>query len=302
MPSTEDVPAILEEAEAPIPTPKEAGERRRDELLASLPSPKHIWIPAKEMRLDEELNPLEELSQRVAIFYAANFLWPLAHGWHVSPRGKWFDILDGRHRWWALRENRELHRKVGCYVHEGLSPEQKAALKGFLNQYRRTVSIPERFHTMVLAGDPATLSVKRVLDETGIRTNAYASLLRIIDGAPDLDQGELALRWTLGTLEQTFPGEEGRFHQLLLGGLGRFWNAYNTHAHFDVSDFPERVRRGRKTAKQIVGSAAEAKSSTGTAAQRWVLNYFVQRHDANRRYRLIPVPRKEDPDMGAADL
>src|SRR4029077_6983784 len=110
-----------------IPTPREAVAAHRERMLAGIPRPKWKPIPADQLRLSE-FNPREGIQQKWLDHYVQWWSDALADPLRVVQRKeRVYDLVDGRHRLYAIRERGNKTYRFGCLVHEGLTREEEAA-------------------------------------------------------------------------------------------------------------------------------------------------------------------------------
>lgn len=248
-------------------TPVQEERQHQAAILATIPRPKYKRIASGEMRLDEEMNPQEGMSQQWAKVLRDYWADPLAGVLYVCKVRRGHVIIDGRHRWSARKGNPYM---FDCLVWEDLTPEQMQALFRYFNQQRRNPK-PDEIHRAAAAmGDPVALRVDAVLTVRGVRDEmrAISTCEQVVRKGASLDDGEAALDFALRALTEAFPfSDKERLQAMLVAAVARVYREHGSNPKLRYEKIVKALNReGKQTAGQLMAQTQMTQGSEGRAA------------------------------------
>lgn len=156
---------------------------------------------------------------------------------HVSKRGDGYYVIDGQHRRGAAMIAGVGNEPVQCVVHLGLNEQQEAQLFNLLNN-AVAVGPFDRYNVGLVAGDPASLDIQRILDLFDLRvergnSEGTVQAIQLIESIYfGLGMGPIARRGSepqpqhlelvLYVLHSAWGRDNAAYCQQLLYGISRF--------------------------------------------------------------------------------
>lgn len=242
-------------------TPLEEQRNHEAAILATLAQPQWRNIPAGDLTLLPYINDLESASESRWTLYRNTWSPALVGALVVVMVDGRPCIIDGRHRWLAIRAQGFMFH---CAVHENLTVEQIVALFLFHNQYRRNPSATEKFRAAVASGDPIALTVQKAISIRGVNNElrAYSAAQQVIKEANSLLDGEQALTFSIRALSSAFAAtDRNRLDGALLRVCGRFFRAHGGNPKLSEERFVKALNDdGRRTAINLKNAAGGTNS------------------------------------------
>jgi hypothetical protein len=150
-------------------------------------------------------------------------------------------IIDGQHRYLAMKSLGMSDWDVPCYVYENATDEDAAWIIGVLNDFRDP-GVGNKFKWRLLQGDEQTRDIVEIADRagwgiasisTGGRINAITPLYRLHNAD--------VLTMTLTTLRAAFGNDNDAVQAQMLSGVGKFLTLHATEV--DMVRFVRKLGR-----------------------------------------------------------
>jgi hypothetical protein len=135
-------------------------------------------------------------------------------------------LIDGQHRWEAVRVMHMEEWGIPCFVVSGLSRADEANVFWKINQYRLHPGSLDTFRARLQAREPAAVAIERITRDAGVHLMPYPAPLGPADV---LAYATLERVWRLGVLEpmialirEAWAYEPGAFRAACMMGVARF--------------------------------------------------------------------------------
>lgn len=194
-------------------------------------------------------------------------------------------VIDGQHRWLALRENDLLDWEVDCDLYEGLEIDDEAALYRRLNA-SRVLSRFDKFKAGVVAGDNEATTIRDICARRGLTPNkspgegniqCVAHLERIYrrHGGDVLDR---AIKMATSVWGKTSTAVDGNIVSALASLLVRFGDTINWQ------DMEKALAKTPQGPAGIRGIANGTKTAFPLRPMEWcTARAIIQRYNIGRR-------------------
>jgi hypothetical protein len=139
-------------------------------------------------------------------------------------------VIDGQHRMMAARQKFGEDHQLSCRIHQGLTVAQEAKMFVDLQRKRKSILQVEQFKANLIAGDPLTVSIQRILEGLNLRVQgggnpgAISAAGALVEVARE--NGLEALSKALITINSAW-GREGKcYARQFIRGLGKLYAVY----------------------------------------------------------------------------
>lgn len=208
----------------------------------------------------------------------------------LNQRGKNFYIIDGQHRFEALKKwygDGWETIDIPCRVYKGLTEQQEAEKFDRLNNSLQ-VNAFDKFNVRVTAGRQEETTIKRIVTDNGlcISQDKVPGAISAVSALRKLYVGSNAetLAKTLRVIRDSF-GDAG-FEAMVITGIGLLCQRYN-----GILDEREAVQRLSKTnggVKGLLGRAEVLHRQTGNAKSQCVAAAAVDVINSKRGGKKLP--------------
>lgn len=201
------------------------------------------WVPLNFMRVSplvqRELNPARV--NRIVV----NFDLEQLGTFTLSERGGAFNIIDGQHRWEALRAKGYENSEIQCWVYRGLTEAEEAEKFLKLND-ALAVNAFAKFKVGVQAGRPEECDIHRIVRNAGCRValdaaensiHAVGTLMRVYR-----QTGSDNLRRTLQVVYNAY--EHFGLAAVVMDGVSLMLHRYGDQ--LDDATFIQRLSQGAR--------------------------------------------------------
>lgn len=160
----------------------------------------HVDLSYQREALSSEVNRIKK-----------NFKWDFFGYLIVAQRGRKFYIIDGQHRWLAVKElveEGELDiKELECLVVVTKSKEEEAAIFHAVNRGRRNPNSVDSFKATVTAGDKLAKQTLRIIEDCGfgvvgiheeeklLKIRSISSCVGICKKSPETLRSTLNMIW-----------------------------------------------------------------------------------------------------------
>jgi hypothetical protein len=232
-----------------------------------------VHIPPMAQR---ELRP-GWAAQLAAEFDPDSFTPPL-----LSLRGSRFYVIDGQHRFEAMRLMGWEDQQVQCWVYEGLTEADEAEM--FLrHNNRKAVGAFDKFRIAVAAGRPAEVDIDRTARLLGLRVSQDEGGISAVSALRKVyDTGQLPR--TLRILRDAY-GEPGLTSDLI-SGIGLLCARYN--GDLDESVAVQKLAAVRQGAPALIQKAHLLRKQTGQTLNHCVAAAAVETINGGRGGKKLP--------------
>lgn len=138
-----------------------------------------------------------------------------------------YTVFDGQHRLAALRELG--FADAPCLLHQ-LTPEREAALFVRMQLDRKSPTHIERFNAQVFAGNPESVEISTIVDDTGFQVTRSSSPygIRAVNRLEQIyrREGAAVLYAALRFVADTWGGDDRSTDGPLLEGVAQFLRGY----------------------------------------------------------------------------
>jgi hypothetical protein len=197
----------------------------------------------------------------------------------VSQREDGYYLVDGQHRYLAMKQLGLAMTHVSCTVHTGLSREEEADLCDLKNDTRRMHPI-DKFKVSFVAGHPEVLSIVKMLDRFGLRVSSTNSpgCVMAVDALLTIQEkrGPAVLLETLEVLHAAWGLEHAAYNKVILRTVASVIAAY-----------PARVDRARlvlvlkaRSPSELINQLRAAKQFGG---QNGITDYIVKLYNSGKK-------------------
>lgn len=202
-------------------------------------------------------------------------------------------ILDGQHRWGAVKANAfgsaDEDPHVPCRIHTGLTVTEEADLYHRLNTTRRSLTGWDRWVARRGAGDPAALAIEACAARNDIVIGMHAgtNVLRATKACENVVAlgGIALLDEVLGLIRKTWPDDQAGFDAAIVYGLGHVLDGY-TRDELDIERLVATL--SGIVPRQLTARAAAVRELHKGTMDRLAAHVIVDRYNATKGGRLQP--------------
>lgn len=179
-----------------------------------------------------------------------------------------YDIIDGQHRYHAIKRAEPQTTEVMCEVYEELTEAQQADIFLGTNQ-RKQVPPYDKFHVSCTAGYQRELDILRAVESNGQRISnergqgipVVGALGKVYDRAGDAANGQKVLGQVIRTINLGFGGDPMGFDRSVVEGLGLVFNRFDGRTNEKA--MAQRLGNLRQGARELLRKAEAIRERTG---------------------------------------
>lgn len=190
-------------------------------------------------------------------------------------------LMDGQHRWEALRKMHAEDMKAPCYVVSGLDKQGEARVFWKMNQFRLHPGSLDTFRARIQAGDSDAVAIQQIAWDLGLHLMSYPAAM----GPNDvLAYGTLERIYRMGVLpdvitiiREGWPHENGAFRAAYMMGVARFMIGFRTLFNVDHLRGVMAAHSAKAIESRALFYKTTLNSASATAFAR-ALHHFYNEH------------------------